>query len=220
MEVIPAVNCGDEACVRRALGIAKTLEAPWVKFDVSDGTFAPTVTWNEPAKLMALLAVEELADISVEVHLMVRDVKPMLVKWLAGGARRAVVHLEVFPKENALDFFYELQKMCEAADAELGLSIAPQTSVDEITPYLGHVLFVQLLAVSPGPSGQAFDERTFEKLEFLRDRAPEATIEIDGGVTPALARKLKEAGADVVASGSYIFTERDPRAAYQELLDA
>lgn len=220
MEVIPAVNCGDEACVRRALGIVKTLETPWVKFDVSDGTFAPTVTWNEPAKLPAFCAAEGLTDISVEAHLMMRNVKGPLVAWLAGGARRAVVHLEAFPKEDALDFFYELEKMCEAANAELGISLAPQTLVDEIVPYLGHVLFIQLLAVKPGLSGQAFDERTFEKLEFLRDRAPEATIEIDGGVTPALARRLREAGADVVASASYIFGERDPRTAYQELLDA
>ena len=51
MEVIPAVNCGDEACARRALGIVRLLETEWVKFDVSDGTFASTVTWNKPAKL-------------------------------------------------------------------------------------------------------------------------------------------------------------------------
>ena len=110
--------------------------------------------------------------------------------------------------------------MCSTAGAELGLAIAPETSVDELVLYLGETLFIQLLAVKPGPAGQKFDEGTFEKLEFLRDRAPEATIEVDGGVTPAIARRLKEAGADVVASSSYIFGERDPRAAYQEFLDA
>lgn len=220
MEVIPAINCGDESCVRRALGVVKILEVPWIKFDVSDGTFAPTVTWSEPAKLPALLAREGLGEVGIEAHLMARDVKRILGLWLAGGVRRAITHVEAFPKQGALDFFYELQSMCEAANAELAVAIAPRTPVDELVPYLGHTLFIQLLAVEPGPSGQTFDEGTFEKLEFLRDRAPELTIEVDGGVTPAIARRLKEAGADLVASASYIFDARDPHAAYQELLGA
>ncbi|MFH0806343.1 MAG: hypothetical protein V1885_01305 [Candidatus Brennerbacteria bacterium] len=220
MEVIPAVNCEDEAGVRHALGVVKLLETEWVKFDVSDGTFASTVTWNEPGKLPALLKKEELSDIGIEAHLMVRDVKAALAEWLNVGAKRAIVHVEVFPKGNEREFFYELERMCVAAGAELGLSIAPETSVDELVPYFGEILFIQLLAVKPGPSGQKFDEGTFEKLEFLRDRVPEAVIEIDGGMTPALARRLKEAGADMVASSSYIMGERDPRAAYQEFLDA
>ena len=151
---------------------------------------------------------------------MVRDVKPVLAAWCAAGIGRAIVHVEVFPKEQSLEFFYELERICTAAGVELGLAIAPETPVEEIVDFLGLTLFIQLLAVTPGPSGQAFDEGTFAKLEFLRDRAPEAAIEIDGGVTPAIARRLKEAGADVVASASYIFSERDPRAAYQEILDA
>lgn len=220
MEIIPAINCRDEACVRRALGIVALLEAEKVKFDVSDGTFASTITWNEPAKLAGFLKKEGLEDIFVEAHLMVRDVKPALGEWLSAGVRRAIAHIEVFPKKNPSEFFYELERRCAEAGAELGLAIAPETPVDELVPYLGETLFIQLLAVRPGPSGQEFDERTFEKLEFLRDRAPEATIEIDGGMTPALARRLKEAGADVVASASYIFGERDPRAAYREFLDA
>lgn len=220
MEVIPTVNCSDEACVKRALGIVKLLETEWVKFDVSDGTFASTVTWSEPVKLRNMLESAGLGEIPIEVHLMVRDVKPTLKSWLGVGIHRAIVHIEVFPKGKELEFFHEIEAMCIAAGAELGLAIAPETSVDEIVTYLGETLFLQLLAVKPGPSGQKFDEGTFEKLEFLRDRAPEVTIEIDGGVTPALARRLKEAGADVVASSSYIFGERDPRAAYRELLDA
>lgn len=220
MEVIPAVNCSDEACVRRAISIIKLLETEWVKFDVSDGTFAPTVTWNEPEKLKGWFEKEGLGEISIEAHLMVMDVKPTLKSWLEAGIRRAIVHVETFPKGKELEFFYELERMCLAAGAELGLSIGPATSVDALVDFLGKTLFVQLLAVTPGPSSQVFDEGTFGKLEFLRDRAPEAVIEIDGGVTPGIARRLKEAGADIVASSSYIFGERDPRAAYRELMEA
>lgn len=214
------MNCGDETCVRRAIGIVKLLETEWVKFDVSDGTFAPTVTWDEPEKLKEWLEKEGLGEISIEAHLMVRNVKPALNHWLKAGIRRAIVHVETFPKGKELEFFYELERMCLEAGAELGLSVAPATSVDALADFLGETLFVQLLAVTPGPSGQVFDEGTFGKLEFLRDRAPETVIEIDGGMTPRIARRLKEAGADIVASSSYIFGERDPRAAYQEFLDA
>lgn len=218
MEVIPAINCGDEACVRRALGIVGLLEAEKMKFDVSDGSFAPTRTWNEPAKLPMFLKGAGLDEIFVEAHFMVRDPKAALAAWHVAGIGRAIVHVETFPKEDPLAFFCELERACGEV-VELGLSIAPATPVDAFAPYFGETLFFQLLAVPPGPAGQVFDEGTFEKLEYLRGRAPEATIEIDGGVTPVLARRLREAGADIVASSSYIFGERDPRAAYRELLE-
>ncbi len=218
MEVIPVVNCGNEACVRKMLAVAAPLGAPWVEFDVSDGTLAPTVTWNEPAKLAAFMEEAGMEDAVVEAHLMTREPARHLKNWLLAGAKRAIVHIEALPDDVELRAFYELQSACVAHDAELGIALAPVTPIDAVVPYLGHVLFIQLLAVTPGPAGQAFNEATLAKLEFLRGRAPEATIEIDGGVTPAVARKVGERGADIIAVSSYIFGSKDPAVAYRELI--
>lgn len=213
------MNCGDEACVRKTLAAAAPLGAPWVEFDVADGTFTPTVTWNEPAKLEALMKEAGMEDVGIEAHLMVRDPARHLNDWLIAGAKRVIVHVEALPDDMELRTFYELQNACIAHEAELGIALAPATPIDAVVPYLGHVLFIQLLAVTPGPAGQAFNEATLAKLEFLRERAPEVIIEIDGGVTPTVARKVGERGADIIAVASYIFGSKDPAAAYRELLN-
>lgn len=213
MEVVPSINCADAACVKTRVKTAEALGASWVHLDVSDGVFAPHHSWGDPKEFAELHDAEE---ISTEVHLMVADPATVARRWLGAGVQRIIVHVESLSPET----FAALAGECAEAGTELGVSVRPDTEIHELVPYLGEVVFAQLLAVPPGPSGQEFDGTIFEKLEFLRDRAPELTIEVDGGVTPDLARRLKEAGADAVVSGSHIFDARDPRAAYQELLDA
>lgn len=214
MEVVPAINCVDAGCVRARLKLAEDLGAASAHLDVTDGVFTLHRSWNDPAKFSEI--ARNHPDLAVEVHLMVKDPVAAVRAWGMSGARRLIVHVETLTPES----FETLASECARHDVELGVALCPETPVGEVISYLGEVLFIALLAVPPGPSGQAFDNGTFEKLEFLRDRAPEATIAIDGGVTPDLARRLKEAGADVVVSGSYIFNAKDPHAAYQELLDA
>ncbi|MEK7590394.1 MAG: ribulose-phosphate 3-epimerase, partial [Patescibacteria group bacterium] len=55
------------------------------------------------------------------------------------------------------------------------------------------------------------------KIEFLRGRAPNAKIEVDGGINLEIVKLVKEAGADIIVSASYIFQSKNPKAAFEEL---
>jgi ribulose-phosphate 3-epimerase len=74
-----------------------------------------------------------------------------------------------------------------------------------------------VLAVQLGAAGQQFLSFTEEKVRFLREEMPDATIEVDGGMTPETARRVKKVGADTIVSASYIFNAVDPKKAYEEL---
>jgi ribulose-phosphate 3-epimerase len=86
-----------------------------------------------------------------------------------------------------------------------------------MNPYLKHSRLFQVLAVQPGPSGQPFLSSVLEKIRFLREEHPDATIEVDGGINLETAKLVKEFGADTIVSSSYIFNSPDPKRAYQEL---
>ena len=101
---------------------------------------------------------------------------------------------------------------------EVMLALNPETSIEEILPYLDSFLFVQLLAVSPGPSGQDFNSLILEKIELLRERSLDIVIEVDGGMNLETAKAVKEAGTDIITSASYIFDSVNPAAAYELLL--
>jgi ribulose-phosphate 3-epimerase len=99
------------------------------------------------------------------------------------------------------------------------LATNPDTPAEELIPYLDSVYQFQFLAVKPGFSGQEFDERIVEKVKFLRERSSDVVIEVDGGINVETAKLVRRAGADIVVSASYIFSNKDPLRAYKNLLE-
>jgi ribulose-phosphate 3-epimerase len=214
MEIVPVLNCADFSCVKERFALAAGWGAPWIHLDIADGKFAPVTTWNNPDELRVLL--EEHPGVSAGVHLMVKDPAAVAEKWLAAGAKRLIVHVESLDGPDG-EAIHAIIERCTEHGAEVMLALKPETPVSEVIPYLNLVYAVQCLAVPVGFSGQAFDGRVMEKISYLRLRNPDLTIEVDGGVTPVVAKRVKDAGADIATSGGYIFGSRDPAAAYREL---
>ena len=94
-----------------------------------------------------------------------------------------------------------------------GIAIRPSTSLSALDPWLGVAELLLPMSVEPGYCGQVFDEDTYDRIRALRKAAPDALIEVDGGVTRENAAALREAGADILVSGSAIFGADDPVAA-------
>lgn len=210
MEVIPAINCLDFECVRERMLRVSELGVEWAHFDVSDGKFAPVVTWNDPSALATISGVELP---KFEVHLMVEKPEEYVDFWVRAGARRLIVHVEAV---DSAKFKVQNSKL-EVSGCELGMAVLSGTPIESVLPYLEDVRFVQFLAVSPGFSGQKFDEQVLEKIRALRERDSEVTVEVDGGVNLETAKLVREAGADVVVSSSFIFDASDPKIVYNKL---
>src|SRR3989344_1487344 len=182
MEIIPSVNCPDISCVRERFEQIVSFGASWAHVDVSNGTFAPPVTWNNPHELISN------SKLNIEVHLMVQEPEKFVPDWVQAGARRIILQVEMIDRER----LYEILEMVHA-DCEV------------------------CLAVSPGLSGQKFQHDTLDKIRVLLREDVDVLVEIDGGVTPDVARLAYEAGARVAVSSSYIFTSSDPNLAYARL---
>ena len=190
----------------------KELGARWAHVDITDGTFSKTPTWHDAVTYAN-------TGISIEVHLMV--VRPELVidEWLEAGARRIIIHVESLRGKDE-GVFPSIVEKCNAHSAALALSVNPETSVEELVPYIGSLAMVHLLAVNPGPSGQRFDERIIGKIKTVHTQFPDMAIEIDGGVNPDVLRMAKEVGATHAVVASYIFESADTKSAFEALSGA
>jgi transketolase len=210
MEVIPVINCPDAHCAKEKIAVAKTFlpEGNFLHLDVADGAFTFHKSWNDPTGWANVRAPFKL-----EVHLMVERPGKYIEPWLAAGASRFIVHVETIDERS----IEEILRKCARRGAEVMLSSCPETSVKKLEPYLGRVSMLQVLAVHPGPAAQRFLPLTLEKVRWIRRHAPNAIIEVDGGIVPATARRVRAAGADVIVSASYIFSSAEPKAAYEEL---
>lgn len=210
MQIIPGINCSDSKCLREKIKKLEDVPSDWIHIDIADGKFAPIRTWNKPEELISLRQ-------NIEVHLMVEDPEKEVDKWIKVGAKRIIIHLEVLKKGNSDKILNYILEKCSENDMELGIALNPETSIDELIPYLDVFLFVQILSVKPGFSGQEFNEEVIEKIEFLRERAPDIDIEVDGGVNPEVAKLVINAGANILVSTSYILENKDSVRAFNNL---
>jgi ribulose-phosphate 3-epimerase len=210
MEIIPTINCENLGCVKRRFEIAKDFGVGWVQIDISEKSFCGFESWNNPEDFINEIGVENL-NFYIEVHLMVKEPTKLARRWLEAGVDRIIVHIES-------DFnFDELSLLCQSYGAELMISLFPETPVEEVFPYLSKTNLVQLLAVSPGPSGQDFQKDVIFKINTLLEKAPGVIIEIDGGVDNRIVKKLKEEGINMAAVGSFIFDSPNPVQKYKIL---
>ncbi len=225
MIIIPGINCQDFEKVKTRL--AQTEEIffgaggenrdlgvmeGWVHIDVADGGFTNGyATWRNPEDLKT---IKLNPNLKIEVHLMITSPEAMIPAWIAAGAKRIIVHLE------AVENVEIIVTMCSEAQVELMLAIAPSTPAEHLSPYLAMVSSCQLLAVHPGLAGQKFQEEILQKIKTLKAQFPDLRIEVDCGVTPAVAQLCKQAGATQVVATSYIFSSDNYVKAYNELTEA
>lgn len=184
---------GDEA--RHALDAGVDL----LHIDVMDGHFVPNLAFG-PDVCVGLRRA--LPEAFLDVHLMVTDPAHFVPVFAKAGADAISFHAEVLTPAAARDLATKARDL----GVTPALAINPPT---DITPWLDHLdAFDMLLvmSVNPGYSGQKFIPEVLPKATAARAAmGPSFRIEIDGGVGPANAPQVREAGVDVLAAASAIF---------------
>ena len=173
--------------------------------DVMDGRFVEGTSldfdFHVPAGLM------------YQAHVMAEDPLSRLRR-LRGKADTVIMHVETLEDPS------EAVRRARSLAPEVYLALSPGTPVDAVEPYLSQLDGVLVMTVQPGRYGAAFIPGCLDKIRHLRSIRPGLTLEVDGGMTPETAALAVEAGADRVASGSYILRSADPGRAYGKLVEA
>lgn len=211
MKVIPAVNeTTFDKVKEKIFAIRDTLEALNVHIDVTDGKFTAHQTWNDVKDVVDLRFIVNNFDFNLGIHLMVENPDEIIDKWLEAGVHTIVAHFE-----KIKDLKNILEK-CEKKKVNFILALNPSTSIEEVGD-IGRFKHILLLAVNPGTAGQEFQEIVLEKIKQLRKKGFGGKIIVDGGINPNTAKKVKDAGADVIVAASYIWNSINPKKGYEEL---
>lgn len=203
-EIIPSINVNNFEEVARRIKLVEPY-APWVHLDVSDGVFTKHVSWH---KAQDLIGFESKAKI--EVHLMIDKPEEEIDKWLSTSASRIIFHQEATKNHDLI-----IERI-HKAKKEAGVAIKPDTPWLKLFPFFGKVEVVQILAVSPGPSGQVLNEEVIRKISHVQRICHPCKIEIDGGVNLENTANLKKEGADILVAGKAIFESEDTGKAIEE----
>ena len=174
----------------------------WIHFDVMDGHFVPNLSFGSDI----FKAFRKNSSLFMDVHLMVDNPEYFSQIFIDAGADNITFHFEAL---NDIDRCLNLLELIKSKYVKAGISIKPNTSVEEIVPLLDKVDMVLVMSVEPGFGGQKFLDSAYDKIAFLKKYREENNlsylIEVDGGVNSHNAFSIVDKGCDVLVAGSYVF---------------
>ena len=181
----------------------ETAKIDYFHIDVMDGEFVENNTVNRMTEYCEYLS--SISNLPLDVHLMVKDVPSYISSFLVFEPNIITFHLEAAKdKEQAMEWI----KLIKENNVRVGISVKPDTKIEEVAEFLPFVHLVLVMTVEPGKGGQELVPKTVEKIrvlkKYVQDKQIEVDIEADGGINLETVAYVKEAGADLIVSGSAI----------------
>jgi ribulose-phosphate 3-epimerase len=208
VKVAPSLLSADFSYLAKDIKKVERAGADMLHVDIMDGHFVPNITIGP----LVVKYMRRVTSLPLDVHLMIEDPKKYINAFVQAGSDMITVHIETASiKEIGM-----ISKDLKSKGIKLGISLNPVTPLGKIKPVLKFVDFVLVMSVNPGFGGQAFIPSALTKIKQLR-AIFKKDIAVDGGINAVTGKLAREAGANVLAAGSYIFGSKNTKQAIKSL---
>ncbi len=197
MILAPSILAADFSKIEQELKELDEYKVKWVHLDVMDGKFVPNVTFDSKF----VREIRPLTKMFFDVHLMIMNPLKEIKKYVDAGAELITIHHE------SADEAQVVIDLIKSYGIKTGISIKPNTEVNEIKHLLDKVDLVLIMSVEPGKGGQSFILKAIDKIKQLK--GGNYLIEVDGGINEETAKLCLQAGADVLVAGTYVFKDKN-----------
>ena len=182
--------------------------------DVMDGKFVKNDTYKNMLNLSSY--IKRISNLPMDVHLMVEDVKKGINDFSSVEPNIITFHLEACKNEEEV---FECINLIKENNSKVGISIKPNTPIENIYKYLPFVHMCLVMTVEPGKGGQTLLSEMVDKIKVLKNYVEENNLEIDieadGGINLKTCDAVKKAGANILVSGTAILMAKD----YKEIIN-
>ena len=201
IKISPSILSADFSKLGNEIQDLEKAKADLIHIDVMDGHFVPNITIGPEV----ITKLRKYTSLPFDVHLMISPVHNFIKNFAEAGSDIITIHPE------ATNNLVSSIKKIKSFNKKAGVSLNPETPVEKVLPVLKLIDLVLVMSVNPGFGGQKFIKDTLNKVKILRKEIDtlklKTQIEIDGGINFENAIMAKEAGVDILVSGTTIFKE-------------
>ena len=200
IKISPSILSADFSILSDEIKNLEKAGADLIHVDVMDGHFVPNITMGPPI----IKAIRKCTKLPFDVHLMISPVEKYIKAFADAGSDIITLHPE------ATDNLKRAIQTVKSFGKKAGVSLNPKTPISALMDVINDIDLILIMSVNPGFAGQSFMSEVLPKVSELRkminDKKLKIDIEIDGGINFETAPLAVKAGANILVSGTTIFS--------------